>query len=102
MRWLPEIRLEEFDGPAPGEFRRGLIVARRRVVVESVVGVRVDMRRVFFAVLFERRLVVGPPLVDPPVELAVVDEQRRLYFGYIIAAFRLAAVERAGGPPFNI
>jgi hypothetical protein len=72
------VRGEEGERPVPGE-RRGLgVVARRRVVVEAVVHVRVEVDAELLAVLDQRRLVGRPARVDALVEARVVDLERRL------------------------
>ncbi len=51
---LAEMLIEEIDGPSPGEFRGGFIVAWRGVVVKAVVHARVHIGREFEFVLFQR------------------------------------------------
>ena len=42
-RRLLHVRLEPIDRPLPRQFRRGLVVARSRVVVEAVLSARVEV-----------------------------------------------------------
>ena len=80
----------------PGLFRGGLVVARRRVVVEAVIGAFVDvslMRHVGFA---ERLIESRPSPRDALVELAVLRVDRRLDLGDVLG-LRLRAVERYRG-----
>src|ERR1700694_6058265 len=81
-----QIFVEERDGPRPGELGRGLVIARCRIVVEAVIGIRVHEHLVFHAVRLERRLKSGPAGIDAVVEARVLDQQGRLDFGSVGSA----------------
>ena len=77
--------VEECQCAIPRQSRRLFVVARRGVVVEPVVRALVDMGGVGLPVRLERRLIGGPAGVDAGVELAIVDQQRRLNDEFIEA-----------------
>src|SRR4051812_492780 len=70
--------VQEGECARPRELRGGLVVARRAVVVEAMVDVRVDERLVADAVGLQRLLVRRPACVDALVEARVVQHQRCL------------------------
>ena len=88
-----EVAPEPRDGALPGQRRRGLVVARRGVVVEAVVRARVDVRLVDGARGLQRSLVGRPGGVDVGVGLGEVQLQRGLDAGHVLG-FGLPAVER--------
>src|SRR5215471_19222487 len=73
-----EVLPQEVDRPLPGQPGRGLVVARRGVVVEAVLRAGIGEDLVAHVVGLERRLEGRDPGVDPVVVLGVVDEKRRL------------------------
>src|SRR4029077_19399746 len=73
-----QVCLEEGDGALPRQLGGWLVVARRRVVVEAVLGARVDVHLIRHPGGRQRGLERGPHLVDPLVGLGVVDQERRL------------------------
>src|SRR5262245_65186525 len=72
----PQVLVEELDGPRPRELRRGSVVARCRVIVEAVFGVRVDVLLIRHARRLERRLDRAPASVAPLDVSRVMDEKR--------------------------
>jgi hypothetical protein len=93
-------RVEEVDRAAPGEFRRGLVVAGGRVVVEAVLNAGIDEGFVGDLRVLQRRLIGRPASVDAIVDARVMDQQRRLD---VLGLFRLrlAAVEGHGRREFG-
>src|SRR5262249_20921988 len=79
LRRNAEILLEERERTAPGKVGRRLVVARAAgVVVEGVLGARVDVLGVFLVVGLERGLERIDALVDVVVVLGILQQQRRL------------------------
>src|ERR1700733_14820285 len=78
-----QISVEPIERPLPRFFRRGLVVARRRVVVKAVVGALIDMRLVGDASPAERRVECRPAAGDARVELRILRVDRRLDFGCV-------------------
>src|SRR5712692_6996285 len=97
VNFLREVFAEPCERLAPRGFRRGGVVARTGIVVESVVHVRVDDLAEGLAVLAHRRLDRRNVLVDAVVEPAVDREHRRADPGHI-ALLDGDAVKRHGGP----
>src|ERR1700678_1941861 len=83
----PQVFVEPSERPLPRLFRRRLVVARRRVIVEAVVGARVDMPLVGDAGRTQRRVESGPAAGDARVELTILGVDRRLDFGGIGGAW---------------
>src|SRR3984885_7392389 len=88
-----QIFVEPIERPLPSFFRRGLVVARRRVVVEAVVGVLVDVPLVGSAGPGESGVERRPAAGDARVELSILGVDRRLDFR-CVGGVRLEAVER--------
>src|ERR1700733_12689038 len=91
-RSSPQIFVEPIERSLPRLFRRRLVVARRRVVVEAVVGALVDVRFVGNASPTERGVEGRPAARDARVELRILRVDRRLDFGRVGRA-RLKAIE---------
>src|SRR4029079_14329152 len=89
---LLQVLVEQADRALPRELRRRLVVARSRVDVEAVVRARVNVPFVAHVRRLERRLVRGPAAHQPLVELAVMDEDRRLDLRHVLGG-RGGAVE---------
>jgi hypothetical protein len=64
--------------------------------MEAVIDVGIEMSGVFLALGLQRRLIVRPALVDPLVQPRIMQQQRRLNLGDIVA-LGLAAIERHRG-----
>src|SRR5579871_4363660 len=92
-----QIFVEPIDRPLPRFLRRRLIVARRRVVVEAVIGALVDVSLVRNVRLTKGRVEGGPPAGDALIELAVLGVYRRLDL-LRVGGVRLQSVERHAGP----
>src|SRR5277367_4772631 len=92
----PQIFVEPIDRPPPGFFGRRLIVARRRVVVEAVVGAFVDVTLVRDARLGEGGVEGRPAAGDTLIEFAILRVDRRLDFRRV-GRVRLEAIEWDGG-----
>src|SRR5262245_23987658 len=73
-----ELLLEERDRPLPGELRRGLVVAGRRVVVKAVLCARIEIGLVRQAGGLQGGFESRPHGVDPLVVLRVVHQERHL------------------------
>src|SRR6266540_1003927 len=59
---LPQLLVQEVEGPLPGQIRGGFVIARAvGVIVERVLGTLVDVRRVGLACRLQCRLVGRPP-----------------------------------------
>src|SRR5579862_895822 len=91
-----QVLIEERERARPGELRGGLVVARRRIVVESVLDAGIRVFLVANMVLVERLPPRGPAGIDALVDARVVDQKRRLDLCRIGGA-RLNAVERRRG-----
>src|SRR5271155_3233071 len=91
-----QIFVEPIDRPLPGFLCRGLIVARRRVVVEAVVGALIDMALVRNARRVKSGVERRPAAGDAPIELAILGVERGLDLCRV-GGVRLQAVERHGG-----
>src|SRR5713226_8708445 len=91
-----EILPEPRERLAPGHLGRSGVVALARVVVKSVVDVRIDDLAESLAVLLHPRLYRRNVLVDAVVEPAVDGEHRRADTGYV-ALLDGHAVKRHGG-----
>src|ERR1044071_4818885 len=78
-----QIFVEVIDGALPGEFGRGLVIARRRVVVKPVVGLGINVSLVFDRILVERLFVFGPTPQHARVLLGEVEYHRRFDFGHV-------------------
>src|ERR1700722_7724794 len=87
-----QVFVEPIERPLPCLFRRRLVVARRRVIVETVVGALVDVPLVGDAGSAERSVERWPAARDARVELRVLGVDRRLDFRRICGA-RLKAIE---------
>src|SRR5438034_2172929 len=81
LSYLGQVFLEEVHRPLPREFGGGLVVPRRRVVVEPVLRAGVLVHLVLHVVRLQRRFVGRPPGVDTIVILRVMNEQRRFDIG---------------------
>src|SRR5207249_10560086 len=90
-----QVLVEEIDRALPRQLGRRLVIARRRVVVEAVVGAGVHELLVLDVVRLQRLLEVWPSGVDAVVEPAIVNEQRRLDLRHVFR-LRLASVVRRG------
>src|ERR1044072_1393587 len=73
-----EVLLEERDRPIPGEFRRRLVIARRRIVVKAMLRAGIHVHLVWHARGLQRLLVFRPHRVDALIVLGVLDQERRL------------------------
>src|SRR3954447_13450836 len=89
-----EVFVEPGQRALPGEFGSGLVIARRRVIVEAVVGGFVNVT--FVNHLCGRQCLVEgrPSRIDALVEFAIMRRDRRLDLGRVFRA-RLAAVIRS-------
>ena len=56
--------LELFDSALPCELRRLLVVARCRIIVEAVIGSRIDVSLVDLAIFLQGRLLDRPANVN--------------------------------------
>src|SRR6202042_1990265 len=92
----PQIFVEPIERSLPRLFRRGLIVAGGRVVVEAVVGVLVDVALMGDAGAAERRVERRPAAGDARVELSILGVDRRLDFRRV-GRVRLQSIEWNGG-----
>src|SRR5580704_4397584 len=92
LRSGPQILVEPIERPLPRLFRRGLVVARRRVIVEAVVGALVDVPFVGNAGSAKRSVESRPAAGDARVEFRILGVDRRLDFGRVDGV-RLKAVE---------
>src|SRR5271165_4400039 len=72
---LAHALLEERDCTIPRQLGRGLLVARRRVVVETVLRSRIGVLLIGYVMGLQGRLVSRPHRVDALVVLSVVDHQ---------------------------
>src|ERR1700678_1089470 len=88
----PQILVEPIERPSPRLFRRRLVVARRRFIVEAVVGASVDVPFVRNASPAERGVERRPAAGDTRVELRILGVDRRLDFRRVGGA-RLKTVE---------
>ena len=68
-----QVLVEEIDRALPRELRGGFVVARRRVVVEAVLGALVGEGLVRLAVGLERRFVRRPSLIDARIVGGIVN-----------------------------
>src|SRR5712692_998787 len=73
-----QVFVEEIESALPGKLGRSLVIARRRVVVEAVIGALIHMHGVGNVIEFERLFVGGPCSVDTRVQGCIVKQQRRL------------------------
>ena len=81
---LPEMR----DCALPRQLRRSFVVARRRVVVKTVLRSRVGMYLVWHAGGLERRLERGIGSIDTLIVFRQVAQQRRLDLRHAFRAGR--------------
>src|SRR5262249_5157417 len=93
---LAQVFVEKFESARPRQFRRLLVITRRRVVVETVLFALVHVQCVRLVVGLERRFICRDAGVDALVIACVMKQQRRGNLGDIICA-RLAAIERDPG-----
>src|SRR5689334_8534100 len=70
----PEVLREEIERALPRELRRRLVVARRRVVVEAVLRIRIDVGMVLHVMRGEHLLEGGPRVGDAVVLRGVMQE----------------------------
>src|SRR3984893_5747908 len=89
----PQILVEPIERPSPRLFRRRLVVARRRVIVEAVVGALIDVSFVGNAGSAKRCVESRPAARDARVELRILGVDRRLDFGRV-GGVRLKTVKR--------
>src|SRR3954468_12289136 len=74
-----EVRLEERNGPTPGEIGRLPVVPRGvGVVVEGMVGALVDEQLIALAVLLQRRFERRDARIDALIDPTIVEHQRRV------------------------
>src|ERR1700729_3915825 len=88
----PQILIEPIERPLPRLFRRRLVVARRRVIVEAVVGSLIDVAFVGDASPAERGVERRPAAGDARIELCILGVDWRFDFGRVGCA-RLKAIE---------
>lgn len=88
----PQILVESIERSLPRLFRRRVVVAGRRVIVEAVVGALVDVPLVGDASSAKRRVELRPAAGDARIELRILGIDRRLDFRRVGRA-RLKAVE---------
>ena len=93
LQLAPQIFIEEVEGALPGQLGGGLVIARRSVVVEAVIGTGVNISVVGDVVGFERLFVSGPSAGDAGVQSRIVKQQRGANLGGIFGS-GLRAVER--------
>ncbi len=70
---LPDVLLEERDRSLPRQLGRRRIVARRRVVVKSMLSARVKMALVFYRRRLERFLERRPARIDARIIFSGLD-----------------------------
>ena len=75
--------IEVVDRPLPGQLDSGLVITRRRVVVETVICFGIDVSFVLDAIRLEGGFVLGPPAVDVGICLRKVKQQRGLDLGHV-------------------
>ena len=63
----------------PGEFRGLFIVARRGVIMETVIGVRINVSLIDFSIFLQGRLISWPTRIDVIVMLGKLQQQRCFY-----------------------
>src|SRR5689334_4333147 len=73
-----QIFVEPVQSALPGKLGRGLVVTRRCVVVEAVIGADIDIALMRGMRGGELLVESRPARCDPGIELAVMREQRRL------------------------
>src|SRR6516164_11010749 len=94
-----QVLLEPIERALPGELGGGLVVARRGVVMEAVIGAHIDKAFVRHLGLSKLLVEGRPARRDAGIELAVLRRYRRLDLGGVLGA-RLTAVEGSrGGEP---
>src|SRR5688572_26280658 len=82
LRRRAEVLRVESERAAIGGVGGGLVVARRAgVVVEGVLGARIDVERIGLVVRLQRRLVVGDTGIHGVVLLGIVEQERGLDVG---------------------
>src|SRR5688500_16314529 len=96
-RFLADVLVEERDRPLPRQLGRGLIVARRRVVVEPVLSARIQIAFVTNIGRLERLLECRPARVDAFVHLGRLDHQRSLDLRDVRNVRRGAVEGNSGG-----
>ena len=92
-----QVLLEETYRPFPGELGGVFIIAGRRIVVETVVGIGIDVGFVFLAMFFQRSFIGRPTFVNAGVQFAKMQQQRRLNLWHLFVR-RLSSIKRNGGP----
>src|SRR5262249_9939041 len=89
---LAQILVEEIDGPPPGQLGSRFVVPWGRIVMESVIGAVIHVRRVGHAGCLESCLVSRPSSVKARVEGSIVKQERRFDLGGI-RGWWLSAIE---------
>jgi hypothetical protein len=96
-----QVLVEEGNRALPRQLRRRFVIARRGVVVETVVNVRIHVRRVGLAIGFQGRFISRPAVIGALIKTRILQQQRRLYVGNLLR-FRLAPVIGYGGGQIGI
>src|SRR5688572_9686618 len=91
IRFTSHVFVEEGNSASPSKLCGGLVIARRRVVVETVLLAFVEIRLKPYAVLDECIVVGRPSGVDTFVVAGIMDLERRFDLGCIVC-FHLYAV----------
>src|SRR5882672_12352867 len=81
-----QIFVEPIQRVLPGFLGCGLVVTRRRVVVETVIGALIDVTFMWHVVGRERRIEGFPSAGNALVELAILRVDRRLDLGGVFRA----------------
>src|SRR5262249_8814448 len=92
-----EIPVQEIKRALPGQLSGSLVITWRCVVVETVIGSLVSVRRVIHPIRLQRRFVSRPPFGNPCVESCVMQQERGLDLRGILST-RLPTVERNCSP----
>src|SRR5947208_14511443 len=92
LRRRPDVFIEPIHCPLPRHLGRGFIVARRRVVVETVLGAGIGVLFVVHPVRLQRGLECRPTRIDAFIHSCVVDQHVRLDL-CDVGCRRLCAVE---------
>ena len=93
----PEIPVQEIKRALPGQLSGSLVITWRCVVVETVIGSLVSIRRVIHPIRLQRRFVSRPPFGNPCVQPCVMQQERSLDLRGILST-RLPTVERNCSP----
>src|SRR5437870_7484861 len=88
-----QVFVEPIQRAPPGQLGSRFVVARRGVVVEAVIGLGIDVALVRNVGCLQRRVVRRPRFGETRIELAMVNQNRRLDLRNV-CCWRRTAVER--------